>query len=385
MQRLFLLLLALTLLAPTGLVAQASIFGVRALGIPGRFVSARSWGMSGASSLFDGGSPWNPAALGNLRTLTASFVLLPEYRSVTTPAGEEGLFDTQFPLFHVGGPIPGSPVNVGLSLTSYTDREYGIVTRDTVTIRGTPTAVTDSFFSRGGMNDIRFAASYSLNPRWTIGAGFHVLTGSNRLKQRRAFEDSTYATSFQSAELGYAGTGYSVGMQGWLRENLGIALMVRSDVNTSVKLDSTNAYDVDLPYTFSSGLYYRATSKLTLATQGTYRTWSGANSDILAAGGVGSENTLEMSIGAEYAPDPGELLGRPIRIGLRYAQLPFPLTTGDQPREISASIGTGFHFASERGGVDLALERAWRSNDGGYSESAWILAIGVTIRPSVSQ
>ncbi|MGH7657822.1 MAG: hypothetical protein ACREL6_06265, partial [Gemmatimonadales bacterium] len=67
------------------------------------------------------------------------------------------------------------------------------------------------------------------------------------------------------------------------------------------------------------------------------------------------------------------------------AQLPFLLTPGNQPREISASIGTGFNFAADRGGLDLALERAWRRADGGYSESAWLFAIGVTIRPSLSQ
>ncbi|MGH7658610.1 MAG: hypothetical protein ACREL6_10290, partial [Gemmatimonadales bacterium] len=274
MHRLPYLLLSLALLAPAGLSAQASIFGVRGLGMPGRHLSARSWGMAGAPALFDGESPQNPAALNNLRTLTASFVLLPEFRSVSTPVGDEGLRDTQFPLLHIGGPIPGGRVNLGLSFSSYSDRDYEIVTQDTVSIRGVPTAVTDSFFSRGGLNDIRVAGSYALNPHWTLGAGFHVITGSNRVQQRRAFGDSAFATSLQRAELSYAGIGFSAGVQGWLRDNLGVAFMARSDVKANVDLDSARVYTVDLPYTFASGLYYRASPQVTLATQGTYRTWS---------------------------------------------------------------------------------------------------------------
>lgn len=377
--------LLLLTLAPAGLAAQASVFGVRGLGFPGRNLSAHAWGLSGASGLFDGESNQNPASLGNLRTLTANFVVVPEWRSVTTPAGHDGLRDTQFPLLLVGGPIPGSRINAGLSFGSYADRDYTLVTQDTVTIRGVPTAVSDSFFSLGGLNEIRAAGSYALSARWTVGAGLHVLTGSNRLQVRRAFEDSSFATSSERAELSYAGYGLSVGAQGFLRDNLSVAFLARSDVKANVDRDSSRVYTVDLPYTLAAGLYYRLSPSLTLAGQGTYRTWSGANSDLLQAGGLGSSNTLELAAGAEYLPDPRRPTRRPIRVGLRYAQLPFPLTAGNQPHEISASVGTGFRFAAERGGVDFALERAWRRADGGHTENAWLFVIGVTLRPSLSQ
>ncbi len=384
MRRASLALLLLVLL-PAALAAQASVFGVRGLGFPGRNISAHAWGLSGATGLFDGESSQNPASLGNLRTLTANFVVVPEWRSVTTPAGHDGLRDTQFPLLLVGGPIPGGRVNLGLSFGSYADRDYTLVSQDTIDIRGVPTAVSDSFFSLGGLNEIRAAGSYTLSPRWTIGAGIHVITGSNRLHVRRAFEDSAFATSSERAELSYAGYGVSVGVQGFVRNNLSVALLARSDVKANVDRDSTRAYSVDLPYTLAAGLYYRMSPSLTLAGQGTYRTWSGANSDLIVAGGLGSKNTLELSAGAEYLPDPRRPTRRPVRVGIRYAQLPFPLTPGNQPHEVSASIGTGFRFAAERGGMDLALERAWRRADGGHTESAWLLVLGVTLRPSLSQ
>jgi hypothetical protein len=37
-------------------------------------------------------------------------------------------------------------------------------------------------------------------------------------------------------------------------------------------------------------------------------------------------------------------------------------------------------FAQQRGGIDLALEHVWRS-EGVYSERAFILTLGVSVRP----
>ena len=44
------------------------------------------------------------------------------------------------------------------------------------------------------------------------------------------------------------------------------------------------------------------------------------------------------------------------------------------------SLGSGARFAAQRAGLDVALERVWRSA-GDYSESAWVLSVGVSVRP----
>jgi hypothetical protein len=137
---------------------------------------------------------------------------------------------------------------------------------------------------------------------------------------------------------------------------------------------------VDLPYTFGLGLRWRPAAKLDLGTQALFRTWSGANSDLLAMGGVGAQNTVEVAAGGEYTPDPRRPYSRPIRFGARYATLPFPLVPGQQGHEFGVSAGSGVRFAQQRAGVDLALEHVWRS-EGPYSETGFLISIGVSVRP----
>ena len=50
------------------------------------------------------------------------------------------------------------------------------------------------------------------------------------------------------------------------------------------------------------------------------------------------------------------------------------------------ALGTGFRFAQDRAGIDhagidLSVERVWRRASGGHSEGAWLIGVGVTVRP----
>jgi hypothetical protein len=109
-------------------------------------------------------------------------------------------------------------------------------------------------------------------------------------------------------------------------------------------------------------------------------TWSGANSDLLEQGGLGSENNYEASFGLEYTPDLRRPARRPVRLGVRYGTLPFLLGTGEQPKEFGISAGTGIRFAQERAGVDLGLEHVWRAA-GAFKERTFLVNLGVTVRP----
>ena len=117
-----------------------------------------------------------------------------------------------------------------------------------------------------------------------------------------------------------------------------------------------------------------------LAGQGVYRTWSATNSDLLTTGAVGSENTIDLSLGGEFLSDIRRPNRRPIRFGGHYATLPFLLELGQQPTEVGVSAGSGMTFAQDRGGIDLALEYLWRSA-GEFKERVFQLSIGVSVRP----
>ena len=94
-----------------------------------------------------------------------------------------------------------------------------------------------------------------------------------------------------------------------------------------------------------------------MATQGLFRTWSGANSDLLDAGRARSEEHLRGGARRRVRRrSPAALPPSDSRFGARYGTLPFPVLAGPQPKEFAASLGTGIRFAQQRGGVDLALE-----------------------------
>jgi hypothetical protein len=373
-------LLILVALLPGVAGAQSSQFGVRGLGFPGGSLAARAAGSSGAFGMFDHESSLNPAALGAVPTLTSVFTVAQSFRHVENPAGTASLRDTRFPQLSVAGPVRQSGAAVGISFSNYTSRDFTVASIGTIDLRGVPVGVTDSFSSRGGLNDLRLAGAYRVHDRWTFGAGFHVITGSDRLVSRRVFSDPNYLSTSQSAEISYAGVGLSAGLIRQFGPRFGIAALVRTDGHVNVDRDSARVGTVDLPYTFGLGLRLQPTGHLELGVQTIVRTWSGANSDLLQQGGTGAKNTVEVAAGAEYSSDQKRPYRRPIRLGARYATLPFPLVPGQQGHELGVSLGTGMRFAQQRAGLDLALEHVWRS-EGLYSERGFLVSLGISVRP----
>jgi hypothetical protein len=89
-------------------------------------------------------------------------------------------------------------------------------------------------------------------------------------------------------------------------------------------------------------------------------------------------DTWEIGTGVELGgPDAGSHF--PLRLGFRYATLPFS-PTAEQPREIDIAGGSAMTFARGRAVFEFAVERAIRDG-GGASERAWQLFFGLTIRP----
>jgi hypothetical protein len=374
------ILLVVLALSPAALAAQSSQFGVRGLGAPGRPLSARAFATGGGLGMFDVESSINPASLGRASALSATFNALEDFRHVENPAGTENLRDIRFPHVTVAGPIRRYPAVLGLSFSNYTSRDFTLVSASTVDLRGAPVPVTDTLSSRGGLSDLRFAGAYRFGDAWVVGAGLHVITGSERLRSSRVFADATFTPTSQSTELSYAGVGLALGVIRNFGPAFSVAAMVRSDGKANVDRDSTRVGTVDLPYTFGFGMRWRARPKLELAGDVIARTWSGANSDLLAAGGTGSDNTVEASFGAEFTPDPRRPSRNPLRFGARYGTLPFTLVEGEQPHEFGVSIGSGVRFAQQRAGVDIGVEHVWRSQ-GVYRERAFLVDVSVTVRP----
>jgi hypothetical protein len=367
--------------------AQSSQFGVRGLGLPGRSLSVHALSTGGAFGLFDPESSLNPAALTAFPALTAVFTGLEDFRHVENPAGSASVRESRFPQVAVGGVLRSSPLALGLGFSNYTSRDFTLATADTILLRGAPVPVNDTVISRGGLSDLSLGAAYRVQAHWAVGGSFHVLTGSNRVSAHRSFGDMVtdtlaqlFLASSQSSEISFAGVGVELGTVRSFGPRFAVAAIVRSDGRARVDRDSASVSRVDLPFTFGLGLRWQVRPKLALASQGLFRTWSGANSDLLEQGGTGADNTFEVAFGGEFTPNVKEPSKKPLRFGARYGSLPFPLVIGEQAHEFGVSIGSGLSFAQERAGIDLGVEHVWRSA-GAFSERAFLVSVGVTVRP----
>lgn len=364
---------------PAAAGAQSSTLSARGLGQPGRWLSTRSTATGGAFGMFDPGSTINPASLSETGTLTATFTGLQDYRSVENPSGTASLRDSRFPLVSVAGPTRRMPLVLGLSYSNYADRDFSFATVDTLDPDGSPVQVFDTLSSRGGISDFRVAGSYGRGST-TLGGSFHILTGSNRLESRRNFEGGSFLPLKEKAEVSYAGVGVSLGLIHHVSSRLSVAAVARTDGHLDVDRDSTRVGELDLPATLGLAARVQLSSRLAMAGQGVYRTWSASNSDLLATGAIGSDNTIDLSFGGEFVSDIRSPNRRPIRFGGHYSTLPFLLEVGQQPTEVGVAIGSGMSFARDRGGIDLALERLWRSA-GEFKERVFQLSVGVSVRP----
>lgn len=380
------LLLIAFLALPSALVAQSSQFGVNGLGMPGRELSARALGTGGSFGLFDPMSALNPAAIREYDRFNATFTLLQNYRSSSGTQQSESGRDTRFPLMAVGGPVPKTPLSLGATFATYTDRDFSLAASDTVTLRGAPVPVFDTLSSNGGISDLGLIAGYQ-GGGWELGTALHVITGSARLSLTRDFGDSLYLPVSQRAEISYAGVGISAGVLRALGRRAAVAAFVRLDGHANVDRDSSRVGVVDLPVTFGGSLRWRPIAKLDLATSVTTSRWGSADAELHELGGTGGRNTVDASFGGEWLRDPRTPDRLPLRFGVHFRTLPFPVTSGAQPRELGLALGTGLVVARQgKGGppsalLSLTLDYARRSADGGYGESAFMFAAGVTVRP----
>lgn len=364
-----------------GAEAQSSQFGVRGLGFPLRPLSVRATATGGAFGLFDPESALNPASIGMVARFFADFQTVQSWRRSESPSGSGSARDNRYPGIFITGPIGGTRLAMSLSASGYTDRNFSLASRDTITLRGQPVEVLDTLNSQGGISDLRAALSWRQSPQVQWGFGIHLLTGSNRIFSHRVFTDTSYAGVSENNTLSYLGVGLSAGVVARLGNMVTLGGMVRADDHMHIERDTSKVASTKLPLTISGGVRIQLGERLQLAGSGLFRNWSVADADLVAQGGVGSTNTTEISAGLEFLADPKRPAHHPLRLGVYHAKLPFPLQRGQDADETAISIGSSLRFGGDRAGLDLALSRVWRKGAPGFTERAVLLNLGISLRP----
>jgi hypothetical protein len=374
-RRRIVLLLAIEVVIPGAVVlAQNSVYGVQGVGFPGRPVSVRSRGLAGGDAVFDSLSAVNPATAALHPGVTASMsaaTVVRRYAAFDTTV--TGLLETRVPFMAVGGQITGTPLSFSVSSAPYLERTFDIRTTDTLVLRGDSVTVSDRVSSDGGMSDLRGALAMRLRRGIWVGVAGHLLAGSSKLRVQREFSDTQYRSFGQQSDLTFTGGGLSVGAMVQPASGLQFAASLRSDTRLRTTQERFAPASADLPMTVTAGLWLRPARGVVWSSTAVWRSWSGAAADLV--GNVTAFDTWDLASGIELGRGTQRI---PLRLGVRYATLPFS-GRAEQAHDVTLAAGSGISFA-RRVFVDVAVERALRSG-AGAEERLWQFAVGLSVVP----
>ena len=380
MTRALTLACAVALLAPSAAFGQNSVYGVRGIGFPGHPTSVRSRSLAGGWSMFDNFSSVNPATTASFANLSVSAIYGTTVRNYSIDTTSvSGLVETRFPHAILGGNLPGTPLSVSFSISTYAERSFDVTTSGSGIILGETVQIEDRFASDGGIVDSRAAIGWRVTNGFQIGAGVHLINGSSKLSAQREFVDTDLVTFDIDSDVSFSGMGLSTGML-WRSPGSRVQLSAsgRWDSKLATVIDEQPETRIDLPVSVSGGVSFMLTNLLRWSTSATWRQWSVSTGEVAAGNTVApvqAFDTWQVGSGFEIA----NLETRfPLRLGVRYATLPFAVAA--QPDEFVLTAGTGSRFAAGRGRLDVVVERLMRQG-AGATERGWHFAVGITVTP----
>jgi hypothetical protein len=367
--------LALVLIGSRG-NAQGAL-STQGLGYPTGQMSARAEGTGGALADFDALSLVSPAAIAGVGASALFFQYSPEFRRVTAGSSTANTTTARFPL--VAGILPmGQTWTLGLSSSTFLDRssETSLVRRQLVGAD----SVNETELNRvlGAINDVRLALAWSESPRFRVGGGLHVFSGSNRVTLSQNFPDSAkYISTSQSARLSYAGFAASAGIEFHPSRAIGFAIAGRKGGDLSAESGDTAIGRARLPDHYSASVSYDGITGANISARVAHDNWSSLSS---IGSSVQGFDAWDYSVGAE-ASGP-RVMQRIIvmRAGARFRTLPFGFN-GQKVSETSLMGGVGVPLARDRAALDFTVQRAARSAGGDIKERGLILSFGLRVTP----
>jgi hypothetical protein len=373
-------LTALILLAAvTSVAAGQGALSLEGLGYPPGQLSARAEGAGGGLADFDALSLTNPAALAGVGSPALFLQYSPEFRKVTVPGAEAKTTTARFPM--IEGVLPmGQSWTLGLSSSTFLDRSLE-TSLERTQIVGTSTdtvTLTERNKVLGAINDGRLALAFSNNPKFRIGVGAHVFSGSNRITFSQVFPDSSkYISSAQSGRISYTGFAASLGFEFRPSRAIGFAVAGRKGGDLRAESGDTAIGSGKLPDHYSASVIFEGIPGATISARVAHDTWSSLGS--LSTSGVQAFDGWDTGFGIE-ASGP-RLLQRIIivRAGARFRTLPFGYN-GEKVSENSIAGGLALPLSRDRAAFDFAIQRASRSA-ADIKERGYILSFGLRVSP----
>jgi hypothetical protein len=370
---------AATLGVGTALPAQGTLSGL-GFGYPVGGWSTRVAGTAGAFQEFDAISTSNPAALGGVVRTVLNAQAEPEFRTVSIGAARERTTAQRIPLLTVLLPARRG-VAASISASSFLDRSYSIRTTGSAIIDGVPVPTRDRFDMRGAIGDLRAAVGWQIDARFRVGVAGHILTGEHVASRERTFADTLrFGGVLDSARATFFGTALSVGGEARLAKGFTAHASYRAGSAFDARIRDTLRAQGEVPNRLGAALRYDGISGSVFAVGIEQVQWSGMAR--MGSSQVTASDARNLYAGAEVAGP--RLRGYPVlvRVGAARNELPFGTPAGERVRESRLSAGLGLPIARDAASLDLSLQRANRTVVGGAArESAWLLGVGLQIRP----
>lgn len=368
-------LLVLVALSASEAAAQGAL-AIQGFGYPTGQMSAASLGVGGATAEIDPATPINPANLGRPTRYSIYMQFEPEFRRTTVAGNSERTNTIRFPAFLVSGAI--GRVTLGASFSTLLDRTWRNVYQDSVVVDGRLVPSTLQAGSNGAMNDARFAASYWVNPRLQLGLGVHAISGENRVEFGRFFTDTAALGDVsQSSVINFSGRALSAGVIAAPSAKLLIGASMRLGGQLSAEQAGEPLSEAEVPSRYGITAAWFGIPNTTLSARVEQTKWTAMRS--LGSAQMSVFDATELGLGLDVVGPRFAGAFTTARLGFRDRTLPFGVN-GEQVAERTLTGGFAIPLARGRGQVDLAVQRAARKA-AGATERAWVLSIGLGIRP----
>jgi hypothetical protein len=368
--------------------AAQSLFGTRGLGVPAPAVDARAASLGGIGVGLIGfhTSLINPAEVAGVTRRGVSAALQPVNATTDVDGQEGGTSGTRFPLLRVMFPL-GDRTVASIAYGSYLEQSWALTAEQQITFQDQTVTATDVISSTGGMAQLRLGLAYTLTPTFAVGAAAGLITGNVERVASRTFTGDTLgllAPFEERARWNYLAPMASVGVRWDLagRFRVGASAMVAGDIDASLSGDESEERTYSAPLELAAGASARI-SPLLLANAGAM--WSRVPG---TAGETVSRETLRVGAGLEYQGVRSGARTYPVRIGARWAELPYHLQDETAASEWAAGLGLGFRLGdpvNPAAVADIGVERGVRTGldgpavPGGLSERLWRFTFSLSL------
>ena len=331
----------------------------------------------------------NSASLADLRDITFSVFESIGMSSIGRE-GEESLGQSRFqlPAVMVAAPVrPGLVLGIGYRTRFEGRGDFGFAS--SVPDVG---KVLDIYKRRSTLFTVPLTVAWKPVDRIRLAGELQFEHGSIFDEISVELPEGSYEPAVSERKRRFSGTSWSASLLARVHRRLWVGGFVDDRVSYEVEdeftysredLDSTGAYDFELPLAWGAGAAFGLTERWWLSASWWFREAPGAAGFPALEGHLENERLLAVGIERRGETGGAGLIGRmPLRLGVRTGtwHLTYPL--GEELAATFITLGTGFRMPGGPGSIDLSVELGRIGSQGSNEIEEQTVRIGIGINVS---